>query len=59
VWCRVPDDIVKLRAADPALALRWRRAVRDVFTAAFAEGRTATGLSRAGWYTLTREGTPA
>lgn len=56
VWCRVPDDIVKLRAADPALALRWRRAVREVFTEAFGQGFRATGMSRDGWYTLTREG---
>ncbi|MCW7946346.1 chorismate synthase [Streptomyces hygroscopicus] len=55
VWCRVPEDIVALRAADPDLALRWRHAVREVFTAAFAEGFTATGMSREGWYTLTRE----
>jgi predicted GNAT superfamily acetyltransferase len=55
VWCRVPGDIVALRAADPALALRWRHAVRDVFTQALAEGFTATGMSRDGWYTLTRE----
>ncbi|MCL8016668.1 chorismate synthase [Streptomyces sp. AS02] len=54
IWCRVPDDIVALRAADPALALRWRRAVREVFTKAFADGFTATGMSRDGWYTLTR-----
>ncbi|WP_031478314.1 chorismate synthase [Streptomyces bicolor] len=54
VWCRVPDDIVALRAADPAPALAWRRAVRDVFTKAFADGFTATGMSRDGWYTLTR-----
>ncbi|MFF4052051.1 chorismate synthase [Streptomyces chartreusis] len=54
VWCRVPDDIVALRAADPQLALRWRRAVRDVFTKAFADGFLATGMSRDGWYTLTR-----
>ncbi|MER6355142.1 chorismate synthase [Streptomyces sp. NPDC001634] len=60
VWCRVPGDIVALRAADPALALRWRHAVRDVFTEAFADGFTATGMSRDGWYTLTREeDTPA
>jgi predicted GNAT superfamily acetyltransferase len=59
VWCRVPDDIVALRAADPELALRWRRAVREVFTKAFAEGFTATGMSRDGWYTLARrEATP-
>ncbi|MET9383496.1 chorismate synthase [Streptomyces sp. NPDC002928] len=54
VWCRVPDDVVQLRAADPVLALRWRRAVREVFTEAFAQGFTATGMSRDGWYTLTR-----
>lgn len=54
VWCRVPDDIVALRAADPELALRWRRAVREVFTKAFADGFVATGMSRDGWYTLTR-----
>jgi predicted GNAT superfamily acetyltransferase len=54
LWCRVPDDIVALRAADPVLALRWRHAVRDVFTKAFAEGFTATGMTRDGWYTLTR-----
>lgn len=62
IWCRVPDDIVELRAADPTLALRWRRAVRDVFTEAFADGYTATAMSRDGWYTLTRateENTPA
>ena len=54
IWCRVPDDVVALRAADPALALRWRRAVREVFTKAFADGFTATSMSRDGWYTLTR-----
>ncbi|MEU6145166.1 chorismate synthase [Streptomyces sp. NPDC047081] len=57
IWCRVPQDIVGLRAADPALALRWRRAVREVFTEAFREGFTATGMSRDGWYTLTRKAT--
>ncbi|MFJ9560396.1 chorismate synthase [Streptomyces fuscichromogenes] len=54
VWCRVPEDVVRLRAADPALALRWRYAVREVFTAAFAEGFRAVGMSRDGWYTLAR-----
>ncbi|MGW1168047.1 chorismate synthase [Streptomyces sp. NPDC002550] len=54
VWCRVPEDVVKLRAADPALALRWRHAVREVLLTAFAEGFRATGMSRDGWYTLTR-----
>ncbi|KOV59141.1 chorismate synthase [Streptomyces sp. MMG1121] len=54
LWCRVPDDVVALRAADPALALRWRHAVREVFVAAFADGFRATGMSRDGWYTLSR-----
>ncbi|QTD98825.1 chorismate synthase [Streptomyces cyanogenus] len=53
VWCRVPDDVVTLRATDPALALRWRHAVREVFQEAFLEGFRATGMSRDGWYTLT------
>ncbi|MFJ8827227.1 chorismate synthase [Streptomyces sp. NPDC102467] len=53
--CRVPGDIVRLRAADPALALRWRHAVRSVFTDAFADGYAATAMSRDGWYTLTEE----
>ncbi|MFF4724411.1 chorismate synthase [Streptomyces mirabilis] len=57
IWCRVPDDIVKLRAADPTLALRWRHAVRAVLAEAFAEGYVATGMSRDGWYTLTRPAT--
>ncbi|MFJ4584341.1 chorismate synthase [Streptomyces echinatus] len=54
VRCRVPADVVALRAADPALALRWRHAVREVFLEAFVEGFRATGMSRDGWYTLTR-----
>ncbi len=54
VFCRVPHDIVQLRAADPVLALRWRHAVREVFSEAFTEGFRATGMSRDGWYTLAR-----
>ncbi|QKV90725.1 chorismate synthase [Streptomyces sp. NA02950] len=53
LWCRVPEDIVALRAADPALALRWRHAVREVFTDAYGEGFRATAMSRDGWYLLT------
>lgn len=54
LWCRVPEDIVALRAADPALALDWRHAVREVFIEAYAEGMRATAMSRDGWYLLTR-----
>lgn len=53
LWCRIPEDIVALRAADPALGLRWRHAVREVFTDAYAEGLHATSMSRDGWYLLT------
>ncbi|MEV5983418.1 chorismate synthase [Streptomyces sp. NPDC052051] len=59
LWCRVPDDIVTLRAADAALARRWRHALREVLTEAFAEGFRATAMSRDGWYTLTRPGPAA
>ena len=55
LWCRIPEDIVALRAADPALGLRWRHAVREVFTAAYAEGLRATSMSRDGWYLLTSD----
>lgn len=55
LWCRVPEDIVALRAADPELALRWRHAVREVFTETYAEGFRATAMSRDGWYLLTRD----
>ncbi|MGW7688236.1 chorismate synthase [Streptomyces asiaticus] len=58
LWCRVPGDIVALRTAGPALALRWRHAVREVFTEAYAEGFRATAMSRDGWYRLTRNPTP-
>ncbi|MDX6738732.1 hypothetical protein [Actinocorallia sp. A-T 12471] len=56
VWCRVPEDILAVRAADPARALGWRHAVREVFQA--AEGLTAVSISRDGWYHLTPEPAP-
>jgi predicted GNAT superfamily acetyltransferase len=54
LWCRVPTDIVAVRRQDPALAARWRSAVREVFVAAFAQGLAATGMTRDGWYRLTK-----
>lgn len=54
LWCRVPTDIVSMRHADPGLAARWRTAVRDVFVPALEEGFVAVGMSRGGWYRLTR-----
>ena len=57
LWCRVPEDIVAVRRADPGLAAEWRTAVREVFLSAFAEGYAATAMTRAGWYRLTHEET--
>lgn len=49
-WCRVPEDIVALRAANPELAAAWRRSIRSVFTDLFAAGYIASGVTRSGWY---------
>jgi len=57
-WCRVPADIVAIRRHDPPVAAQWRVAVREVLLPAFADGFTATGMSRDGWYRLTREELP-
>jgi predicted GNAT superfamily acetyltransferase len=52
--CEVPDDIVALRRADPALARTWRLALRTVLAGAFAAGYAITGATRSGWYVLQR-----
>ena len=52
LWCRVPADILGVRRTDPALAARWRVAVREVLVPALAEGYVATGMTRDGWYRL-------
>ena len=38
----IPPDIQAMRAAEPDLALRWRRHTREVFTALFARGYLVT-----------------
>jgi predicted GNAT superfamily acetyltransferase len=53
---QVPRDIVAVRAADPDLALRWRRALRAAMGEALGRGLTATGITRSGWYVLERPG---
>ncbi|HYM97449.1 MAG TPA: hypothetical protein VET26_09115, partial [Candidatus Sulfotelmatobacter sp.] len=50
--CELPEDIVEMRRTDPALARRWRLAVRSALTAALAEGFHITGATRSGWYVL-------
>lgn len=54
--CRVPRDIIAVRETEPALARRWRYALRDTLGAAVSDGFSATGMDRNGWYTLTRSG---
>ncbi|WP_330307830.1 MULTISPECIES: chorismate synthase [unclassified Streptomyces] len=54
LWCRVPEDIVAVRGADPARAVAWRTAVQDVLAPALADGYAATSMTRDGWYRLTR-----
>ncbi|MBO1266651.1 hypothetical protein [Arthrobacter cavernae] len=54
LWCRAPQDIVALRAADPGQAARWRSTMRESFETAFDAGYQATGVTRTGWYRLTR-----
>ena len=46
----IPEDYVRDRASLPG----WRRAVRETLGAAIGRGYEAVGMSRDGWYTLTR-----
>ncbi|HEU5159393.1 MAG TPA: GNAT family N-acetyltransferase [Streptosporangiaceae bacterium] len=50
----VPGDIESLRVADPALAQRWRTAVRDALTSLVGGGGRIDGFDRAGWYVVRR-----
>ena len=50
--CQVPEDIVGLRRLQPALARRWREAVRDALGGAMDRGYTIRGATRSGWYVL-------
>ena len=53
---QVPSDIVAIRADDPELASRWRRALRATMGEALGRGLAATGITRSGWYVLERTG---
>jgi predicted GNAT superfamily acetyltransferase len=50
--CQVPEDIVALRHADPAVARAWRLALRRVLRDAFEAGYAVIGATRSGWYVL-------
>ncbi|SHE93753.1 GNAT family N-acetyltransferase [Streptoalloteichus hindustanus] len=53
VWLvAVPEDVEALRRSDPALAARWRAAVREALQEGMADGRRVTGATRGGWYVL-------
>lgn len=54
LWCRVPHDIVALRSEAPAEATAWRSSTRTMLTEALASGYRADGLTRSGWYRLSR-----
>lgn len=50
--CQVPDDVVAMRRSQPALARRWRRALRATLGAALDQGYRVVGATRDGWYVL-------
>ena len=49
-----PEDIERLRNTDPALAERWRMAVREALAGAMDAGWRITGITRDGRYLLER-----
>ena len=51
---QLPEDIVAVRASDPARALAWRRAVRGSLGVALRNGFVANAMTRSGWYVLSR-----
>ncbi|MFZ4509863.1 MAG: GNAT family N-acetyltransferase [Candidatus Nanopelagicales bacterium] len=58
VLVSLPDDVVSLRRADPALGLQWRLAVREALTTSFEAGLRVSAVTSAGAYVLTPEETP-
>src|SRR5262245_44921464 len=50
----IPEDIVELRAADPATAHAWRRALRETAGRYLAVGFRAEAITRDGWFVFTR-----
>jgi len=52
VLCQIPEDIVAMRRSDPALARRWRSAIRLAIGGALDRGYAITGATRSGWYVL-------
>src|SRR5215470_10710734 len=50
--CWIPEDMLTIRRTNPALARRWRLAVREALGGAVDGGYQVTGVLRTGWYVL-------
>jgi predicted GNAT superfamily acetyltransferase len=50
--CWIPEDMLTVRRTNPALARRWRLAVREALGGALDGGYQVSGVLRAGWYVL-------
>jgi predicted GNAT superfamily acetyltransferase len=50
----VPEDIVAIRRAEPAVARSWRLALRRALVDAVDAGYRVHGATRTGWYVLQR-----
>lgn len=48
----VPRDVEAVREADPALAGRWRTALRETLTGLLGAGGRVEGFDREGWYVV-------
>lgn len=53
---RAPADIERLRREDPAAAAAWSAAIRETLGAMLAAGGVVNGITRDGWYVITRSG---
>lgn len=54
MWCRAPRDIVALRASDNKQAAQWRHQLRGILEPSLASGHVADGVTRSGWYRLSK-----
>ena len=55
VLVAVPSDIGALRSSNPALAARWRVALRETLVTLMTDGGRIDGFDRAGWYVVRRD----
>ncbi|MEU4575663.1 GNAT family N-acetyltransferase [Nonomuraea sp. ATR24] len=54
VLVAVPEDVERLRGADPGTAKAWRHAVRDTLGEMLSEGRKVTGFHNKSFYVVER-----